>query len=137
MGTTSRFRVLVVEDELLMRWSLAEALREAGHTVIEAGDGAAALRLLSDGDEVDAIVVDCPSDSNSTLELLEQIRRALPDALLILTTSFVTPAVIRAATRMGATGVLTKPFDVYGVGPVIQRACATREAADAITPLAR
>jgi DNA-binding NtrC family response regulator len=136
MGNTSRYRVLVVEDELLMRWSLAEALREAGHTVIEAGDGAAAVHLLSDGLAVDAIVVDCPSDSKNALGLLEEVRRAAPDAPLILTTSFVTPAVIRAATRMGATEVLTKPFDVYGVGPVIQRACATREAADAVTPLA-
>ena len=39
-------RVLVVDDELLIRWSIAETLKEHGHTVLEAENGAAALREL-------------------------------------------------------------------------------------------
>ena len=39
-------RVLVVDDELLLRWSIAETLKDHGHTVLEAENGAAALREL-------------------------------------------------------------------------------------------
>ena len=54
-----RLRVLVVEDERLIRWSIAETLAHAGHSVIEAEDGAAAVRALaSPSDTVDAIVLD-------------------------------------------------------------------------------
>ena len=44
-------RVLVVEDELLIRWSIAETLAHAGHTVIEAEDGATAIMALKNDAE--------------------------------------------------------------------------------------
>jgi CheY-like chemotaxis protein len=48
MNETFRpLRVLVVEDELLIRWSIAETLAHAGHTVIEAEDGATAVMALT------------------------------------------------------------------------------------------
>lgn len=52
-------RVLVVEDELLIRWSIAETLAGAGHTVIEAKDGTTAVRALkNDAERIDAVVLD-------------------------------------------------------------------------------
>ena len=50
-------RVLVVEDELLIRWSIAETLVAAGHTVVEAGDGAGAVQALTTA-AVDAVLLD-------------------------------------------------------------------------------
>ena len=50
MAENSRMlRVLVVEDELLIRWSIAETLARGGHTVIEAEDGATAILALKKG----------------------------------------------------------------------------------------
>ena len=60
-------RVLVVEDELLIRWSIAETLAHAGHTVIEAADGASAITALkSDAERIDAVVLDYRSDRGSS-----------------------------------------------------------------------
>ena len=52
-------RVLVVDDEPLIRWSLAETLSGLGHTVIEAGDARETLQVVSDAvDPPDVVVLD-------------------------------------------------------------------------------
>ncbi len=64
-------RVLVVEDELLIRWAIAETLTDAGHTVIEAEDGAAAVQALAGSAEpVDAVILDYRLPDSNDLTLL-------------------------------------------------------------------
>ena len=51
--------MLIVDDEPLIRWSLAETLTDSGHSVIEAGDGEAAVRMLTDADRpFDVVLLD-------------------------------------------------------------------------------
>jgi CheY-like chemotaxis protein len=60
--------VLVVDDEPLIRWSLAELFTDVGYDVAEASDGASALMQVSDGEAFDAIVLDYRlPDSNDLL----------------------------------------------------------------------
>ena len=54
---SASLRVLIVDDEPLIRWSLAETLAQAGHVTIEAADGAAAIRAVSQS--VDVIANSC------------------------------------------------------------------------------
>ena len=73
-------RVLVVEDELLIRWSITETLAHAGHTVIEAADGASAIMALKhDAERIDAVVLDYRLPDSDDLTLLATVRRLLPD----------------------------------------------------------
>ena len=53
-----RLRVLVVDDEPLIRWSLSETLEQSGHAVVEAGDAEGALRALSAGRPFDVVLLD-------------------------------------------------------------------------------
>jgi CheY-like chemotaxis protein len=46
--TSRHLRILVVEDETLIRWSIAETLTREGHTVTEAASAAAAVKALQD-----------------------------------------------------------------------------------------
>lgn len=65
-------RVLVIEDELLIRWSIAETLAHAGHTVIEAADGATAIRALeNDARRINAVVLDYRLPDSDDLTLLQ------------------------------------------------------------------
>ena len=74
-------RVLVVEDELLIRWSIAETLGHLGHTVVQAEDGATAIRTLqSDGTAPDAVVLDYRLPDSNDLTLLTTIRGLAPVA---------------------------------------------------------
>lgn len=119
-----RLRVLVVEDERLIRWSIAETLAHAGHSVIEAEDGAAAVRALaSPGDTVDAIVLDYRLPDSNDLGLLARIRDLSPQSAVILMTAFGTPELTRAAQELGVCEVMHKPFEMNDLLSRLLKAC--------------
>jgi CheY-like chemotaxis protein len=78
-------RVLVVEDEPLLRDYVAEVLADSGFEVLEAASGKEALALLSDNPGVCAVVSDVamPGGLNG-LELARRLRRELPDLGIVL-----------------------------------------------------
>jgi DNA-binding NtrC family response regulator len=120
-------RVLVVEDELLIRWSIAETLGHAGHVVIEAEDGAAAVRALTDAAEaVDAVVLDFRLPDSNDLRLLATIRRLSPASTVILMTAFGTEEVTNGALALGVYRVIHKPFDMQDLEPLLLRACDSK-----------
>jgi DNA-binding NtrC family response regulator len=117
-----RLTILVVDDEALVRWSLAEVLRRSGHTVIEATNAREALDATNPSSSVDAVLLDYRLPDSADLQLLEQIRRRLPRSPVVLMTAFSTPEVVQSALDLGAYRVLTKPFDMQGVEGLITEA---------------
>ena len=115
-------RVLVVDDEALIRWSLAESFTDLGYAVSEAGDGASALAQASDGDKFDAIVLDYRLPDSNDLHLLETIRQLQPTATVVMMTAFGTPEVTSGALKLGAYRVVAKPFDVHDMVNLVARA---------------
>lgn len=122
MVNKSPLRVLVVEDEPLLRWSIAESLGAAGHTVIEAQDAAAATRAISDPDLVDVILLDVRLPDNTDLGLLERLRRMTPATPVVMMTAYGNPALATNARRLGASDVLDKPFDIFALPGVLESA---------------
>jgi DNA-binding NtrC family response regulator len=121
---SSSLRVLVVEDESLIRWSIAETLAHAGHLVIEAEDGATAVRALTGAtDPVDAVVLDYRLPDSNDLALLAALRRLSPGSAVILMTAFGTPEVAQGALDLGAYRVVHKPFDMQDLEPLLLEAC--------------
>jgi DNA-binding NtrC family response regulator len=119
-------RVLVVEDELLIRWSIAETLAHAGHTVIEAEDGATAVRALSnDAGRIDAVVLDYRLADSNDLTLLASIRRLSPESAVVMMTAFGTPEMTKGALDLGAYHVLHKPFEMHDLEPLLRQACSS------------
>jgi DNA-binding NtrC family response regulator len=119
-------RVLVVEDELLIRWSIAETLAHAGHTVIEAEDGAAALLALKNlAEPLDAIVLDYRLPDSNDLTLLATIRRLSPGSAVVMMTAFGTPEIVKGAFDLGVYRVLPKPFEMSDLAPLLQEACGS------------
>jgi two-component system response regulator FlrC len=118
-------RVLIVEDELLIRWSIAETLAGAGHTVIEAEDGASAIQLLKHrADPIDAVVLDYRLPDSNDLTLLASIRRLSPESAVVLMTAFGTPEVVRGALDLGAYEVMHKPFELGDLESLLREACS-------------
>ena len=119
-------RVLVVDDELLIRWSIAETLAHAGHTVIEAADGTSAIvALRNDAERVDAVVLDYRLPDSNDLTLLSTVRRLSPESAVILMTAFGTPEVVKGALDLGVYHVLHKPFEMYDLESLLREACGT------------
>jgi two-component system response regulator PilR (NtrC family) len=117
-------RVLVVEDELLIRWSIAQTLAQAGHTVIEAPDGATAIKALkNDAGRVDAVVLDYRLPDSDDLTLLSTIRRLSPASAVVMMTAFGTPELTTEASALGVHAVLLKPFEMHHLEPLLRNAC--------------
>ena len=119
-------RVLVVEDELLIRWSIAETLTHAGHTVIEAEDGTTAIvALTNDAGPIDAVVLDYRLPDSNDLTLLATVRRLRPDSAVVLMTAFGTPDMVQGALDLGVYHVLHKPFEMHDLESLLQEACSS------------
>lgn len=112
-------RVLVVDDEWLVRWSIAETLSGRGYTVIEAADAQSALRVVAEG--VDLVLLDLHLPDADDLSVLARMRRLAPATPVIVMTAFGTPATIDAAAAYGAP-VMAKPFDLTDVTARVQQA---------------
>ena len=112
--------VLVVDDEALLRWSIATLLRQRGHTVIEAATADAARRALglTDG-PIDIVFLDYCLPDSKDLRLLEDTRRLRPESAAVLMTAFGIPEVLQGALDRGACCVLNKPFDMKDIEAVV------------------
>jgi CheY-like chemotaxis protein len=104
--------VLVVDDEPLIRWSVAESLSDLGYDVEQASDAGSALRKVTTSAlPYDVVVLDLRLPDMNDLSLLATLRQLLPRAALILMTAFGTPEIFADAEAMGAV-VINKPFEL-------------------------
>lgn len=118
-------RVLVVDDEGLIRWSLNERLSTAGYEVLEAGDGASALSYFREGaPRIDLVVLDLKLPDVDGVDLLKQIKRLCPSCRVILMTAFGTPDKLLDARNNGAYDVVAKPFNLDKMLQTVERALA-------------
>jgi DNA-binding NtrC family response regulator len=118
-------RVLVVDDEPLIRWSLSETLADCGCAVTESGDGASAREAVK-ADDFDVVLLDYRLPDTEDLSLLASLRRLSPRAQIILMTAFGSPDVVRGALDLGAFRVLNKPFEMDAVANLVAEANAAR-----------
>jgi DNA-binding NtrC family response regulator len=116
-------RVLVVDDESLIRWSLGERLRADGHDVLEAATAAEALRHAGHG--VDLVLLDYKLPDEDGLSVLRQLRELDPDVLVIMLTAHTGVEIVVEAMRAGAFDYATKPFDLDDVALRVSRALET------------
>lgn len=82
-------RVLMIEDEVLVRLHVASHLRRAGYRVYEAGNADEALRLLGEGAPFAAVITDLKMPGSlDGLELCSWINRTRPQLKIIITTAY-------------------------------------------------
>ena len=118
-------RVLVVDDESLIRWSLAERLRVDGHEVVEAGTAAEALERAEHG--VDLVLLDYKLPDDDGLVVLRKLHDLDPDIVVVMLTAHKGIDVVVDAMKAGAYDYATKPFDLDDVALRVTRALeATR-----------
>jgi DNA-binding NtrC family response regulator len=121
MSTAARcLRVLVVDDEPLIRWSIAETLGAAGHQVIEAQDAVSTLRVLAEAPTPDLILLDFRLPDSNDLGLLAEIRRIVPTTPVVMMTAFGTPDMTAGALKLGASRVLNKPFNMHDLEGLVR-----------------
>src|SRR6187399_3314367 len=109
MRSRSEFAVLVVEDELLLRMELGDALQEAGWNTLEAGTGEAALTFLDQDEKIDFLITDIRlGGAVDGWQVAERFREIHPDGAVI----YVSANPDLAARRVRDSVFLGKPVDV-------------------------
>lgn len=117
-------RILVVDDEKLIRWSLRERLSAEGYEVIEAADGAAARKLIDD-EAPDLALFDLRLPDTDGMTLLRQARERAPELPIIIITAFSSVDSAIEAMKSGAADYLTKPFNMDELVLVVRRVLET------------
>jgi CheY-like chemotaxis protein len=124
-------RVLVVDDECVVRLLVARALESAGYTVLAAADGAEALDLLEQGGGVDLVLTDIRMPRLGGLELGREIaRRQWPIPVLYMSAD-PTAALRSDGSDPSIPGCLAKPFSITDLGATVERLLRQRSAARA------
>src|SRR5438034_5929379 len=106
-----KHKILVVDDEKMIRWSLGEALRGWGYEPIQAETATAGLAAF-DADQPAATLLDINLPDGSGLEVLRQIRHRQSDAVVIMITANVLVDETIAALRGGAYDFIGKPINL-------------------------
>lgn len=104
-----RGSVLVADDDELVRWSVAEGLREHGYSVAVAAGAREALRGCRDAA---VVLLDDDLPDADGLAAVEALRRRHPRCAVVLMTADPTPELCRRARARGVASVLEKPFSL-------------------------
>jgi DNA-binding NtrC family response regulator len=118
-GMTSR--ILVVDDERMIRWGLCRALEEAGYQVDQASGGREALEIAT-RESPDMVLLDYRLPDLTGIDVLRGLRRSLPRVPVVMITAHASIGGAVEAMKEGAYDYISKPFEVEEVIQTVQRA---------------
>ena len=100
-------KLLLIEDDDLLRGQLASGLSDAGYQVTEAGNGEEGLRLF-DSISPDLVITDIVMDEGEGIAVIIALRRARPELPIIAMSG--NPLYLEHGLKLGATEAFPKPF---------------------------
>jgi DNA-binding NtrC family response regulator len=122
-----KFRLLVVDDELVVRESLGEWLREEGYEVGTATEAGEALTKLAEK-RWDLALVDIKMPGTDGIELQRRMRVIDPEMIVIIMTGYASVETAIQALKNGAYDYVLKPFDPEDIANLVRNALAHRRA---------
>ena len=116
----SKIKILIVDDELIMRESLAGWLERDGHAVQTAASGEEALEKVKET-QFDIFLVDIKMEGISGLDVLRSVKDSDPDADVVMITAYGSIPSAIEAMKDGAYDYMLKPFDPNELGVLIEK----------------
>ena len=117
--------LLVVEDDPDVRTFSASALDLLGYQVLEAADGAQALRILAEHPEVALLFTDVGLPGLNGRQLAEKAQQLIPQLRVLFTTGYARNAVLHGGILDPRVNVLRKPFTVERLGRMLEEVLGT------------
>jgi signal transduction histidine kinase/CheY-like chemotaxis protein len=115
-------RILVVEDEMLLRMLVVDTLTERGCLAVEAASFREALqKFTSIGDQLAGAIIDLGLPDKPGDDLVREIRASKPDLPILLATGYGTNTIRERLAQDARLQVLAKPFDSDGIATALQR----------------
>ena len=104
-------KILIVDDEYLIRWSLAENLKEEGFRCVTAETGEEAVELFR-AETPDLVLLDIKLPGIDGIEVLERLKETDPEVPVVMITATSQVDVAVKAMKLGAYDYINKPFDL-------------------------
>jgi DNA-binding response OmpR family regulator/predicted regulator of Ras-like GTPase activity (Roadblock/LC7/MglB family) len=117
---SEQWRILIVEDEENLNWSIVNSLRKDGYLVQGVMNGAEAIRTLQTGG-YDVVISDLKMPGADGFELLQWLRMYRPGTRLIMVTAFGSASTRNQALEGGVVSYLEKPFDLHTLKEELRR----------------
>jgi len=114
-------RILIVDDDKLVRWTLTQKCTEFGYFSLEAASGEEGLRVLQT-EPIDAILLDVHLPDLSGIEILDKLKQAGETRSVIMMTADPQLDDIKAALRLGAYDFVSKPINFDELSVTLQNA---------------
>jgi two-component system, NtrC family, response regulator AtoC len=121
-----KHKILVVDDEHLIRWSLEQNLKKQGYEVFTASNGEDALRIARE-EIPDLMLLDIQLPGINGLQVLEKIKEMEEEIIVIMVTALGVLETAVKAMRSGAYDYVNKPFNLDELAIVIKKALETGE----------
>jgi two-component system nitrogen regulation response regulator GlnG len=126
MSENKRERILIIDDDAEIRYSLNRVLSSRGYHVEEASSGEAGIESAREG-SFQVIFLDNRMEGMSGLETLQHLRSVSPSAMVILMTAFGTTQTAIEAMKFGAFDYIIKPFDLKKVLALTEKAVQSNQ----------
>jgi two-component system response regulator AtoC len=123
--------ILIVDDEKVLANSLGMLFTDEGHRVTIAYNGDGALRTLSQS-APDIVLLDLRLPDFGGMEVLREIRKSAPDALVIMMTAYGDTATVVEAVKLGAFNYVNKPFELQEILILVNQALAQQSLRDEV-----
>ncbi|UCE79650.1 MAG: sigma-54-dependent Fis family transcriptional regulator [Nitrospiraceae bacterium] len=117
-------KILIIDDEKLLRWSLEQNLTKEGYIVISAESGMEGLQLLSE-DQPDIVLLDINLPDISGINILEKIKKEKKHPIVIMITAFGDIETAVKAIKLGAYDFVEKPFNLDKLKILLSKAVET------------
>ena len=121
-------KILIVDDELILRESLAGWLERDGHSIQTASSGEEALQKLKES-RFDILLVDIKMEGISGLDVLRTVKENDPDVAVVMITAYGSIPTAIEAMKKGAYDYMLKPFDPNELGVLIEKIIQHQEQA--------
>jgi two-component system response regulator AtoC len=120
MTIEHKLRILLVDDEEIVRETLGDYLRDCGYHVDEAGDGTAALQAI-DADHYDLALVDVKMPGMDGLSFLSSVRERSPEMEVIIVSGHGDNEMSEKVSRLGAAEFLVKPVSLFELDGILEK----------------
>jgi two-component system, NtrC family, response regulator AtoC len=127
-------RILIVDDEKLVRWALTQKCTEFGYQTVEAETGQEALQALQN-ESVDLVLLDVHLPDLSGIEVLEKLKQAGETRSIIMMTADPQLDDVKAALRLGAYDFVSKPLNFEELSITLQNALEAGSLRDEVESL--
>jgi DNA-binding NtrC family response regulator len=119
-------KIMVVDDEHLIRWSLEQNLKKQGYDVCTAGNGEDALRLARE-EQPELVLLDIHLPGIGGIEVLQKLKELDEDIIVIMVTAHGGLETAVNTMRLGAYDYINKPFNLDEMSIVIKKALETSD----------